>query len=305
MKSLRRNEEGIAKQEETEHNIDKEKEFSQSVDFTPVARPRTNSLESTTSSFHQSVQVVPGAGGKYEIYPGAHNPTQSKALTLGKTWGVESLHLSRNYMHNISNPDLWRNRVDESEWQSRKESVLNTGQSRPVLIGDRRRNVPSEGSCNCGQYHSHTFRPPLCTTTTMKRESFTESIPKKSPEVRIGNVNQLTIYNIFWCAELAFSDYKHGMKPVNFQSLWPKDPRATTDLIRCGVEDTGLRSAFWELCVLSILSGPLSVLKALLDLSFIRKYSFSFIHTVCIEMNTVCRDTLIKSHKNLHNIVRK
>ena len=272
MKSSRRNEEGVSNQEGEEQNVIKENEFSQSVDVTPVARTLTNSIESTTSSFHQSVQVVPGSGGKYEIYPGAHDPTQSKALTLGKTWGVESPHLSRGYRHNISNPDLWKNRVDDSEWQIRKDSILNTGQSSPVMAADRMRKTKSDGNCNCGQYHSHTFRPPLCTTLIMKRESLIESVPKKSVEVQVGNANQLTIYNIFWCGELAFSDYKHGMKPVNFQSLWPKNPRAITDLIRCGVEDTGLRSAFRELCVLSILSGPLSVLKALLDLSFIRKY---------------------------------
>ena len=274
VKSSKRNQECESKQEVNEHEIDKDKEYSQSVDFTPVNRPRTNSLESTTSSFLQSVQVVPGAAGKYEIYPGAHNPERSKALTLGKTWGVESLQSSRNYLHNISNPDLWRTRVEESEWQSRKGSVLMAGQTRPVNRVDGMKKQNSEMSCNCGQYHSHTFRPPLCNDVSNKRDSLkqdslTESGSKKIQE---RNKNQMTIYQIFWCGELAFCDYKHGMKPVKFQSLWPKDPCAITDLIKCGVEEPGLRSAFWELCVLSILSGPLSVLKALLDLSFIRKY---------------------------------
>ena len=251
-----------------ENSEDKEVDFTQTIGDTP--RRRSNSLESTSSSFHQSVQVVPGSGGKYEIYPGAHDPAQSKAVPLGETWGAKTLHNSRNYRHNISNPDLWRNRVDyESDWLTRKESVLTNG--KPRHGADRMRKTQSEGNCNCGKYHSHKFRPAECSKVTMITESFTESISKKSVEVRTGNANQLTIYNIFWSSKLAFSDYKHGMNRVSFQSLWPK-ASSITDLIKCGVQDTGLRNAFWELCVLSILSGPLTVLKALLDLSYIRKY---------------------------------
>ena len=263
---LRRNVGITDGQEETNSDV-KETDFSQSIDITP--RPRSNSIESEASSFHQSVQVVPGSFGKYEIYPGAHNAAQSKASTLD----TKSLNISTNYKHNISNPDLWKQRNDlDADWQMRKESLFKTGKYRIVPKADHRK-TKSEGNCNCSGYHSHTFRPPNLTKPTMKRESFTESVPKKSSEIRTGNANQLTIYNIFWCANLAFCDYKHerGMKPVNFQSLWPKDS-VIKDLISCGVEDTGLRSAFWELCVLSILNGPLSVLKALLDLSYIRKY---------------------------------
>ena len=246
----------------------READFSQSIEIT--ARPRLNSLESTTSSFHQSVQVVPSSGGKYEIYPGAHDASQS----ITSTFASKSQGISREYQLNISNPDLWRNRLNsDTDWRIRKETLYKSGQYKPVTKGDRiRKTNKSDGNCNCSQYHCHTFDPPKLPKLTMKSGSFTESVPKKSPEIRAGNANQLTIYNIFWCAKLAFSDYKHQrvMKPVCFQSLWPKDS-VIKDLISCGVEDTGLRSAFWELCVLSILSGPLSVLKALVDLSYIRK----------------------------------
>lgn len=270
-------EEAAGKQKGVEDSEEVEKEFSQTIAVTTEAWPRSNIIESTRNSFLQSVQVVPGAGGKFDIYPGTHGPcAQAKPLMISKTCMQESLNLSRIYRHNISNPDLWRQRFNDSEWQLRKDSVLNKEQCRPSLQASQMRKTIQDGNCKCGQYHSHTFRENLCSSLTMNRESFTESISKKSTEVENGNANQLIIYNMFWSSQLAFCDYKHGRKPVSFQSLWPKDSKTITDLIKCGVEETGLRSALWELSVLSVLCGPLSVLKDLLELSYLRKCKFQY-----------------------------
>lgn len=266
--------------EERKDFTNEDRGFSCSVEVSHQRR-QSKSIESNASSFIQSVVVVPpsNSDGKYFIYPGVHdNISVIKAAARSK-YRRSSFLSSLNYDHNISNPYLKLQRFENenSDRAMRKQSLTSkqkrnasSAGSRPSSIENLSGNVHSN-KCQCGQYHSHVFKSqrPKMSKLIMSRSN--ESTPtKKSQEVSQGCENQTIISSIFWKASLNFSEYKYGNGLVEFKSLWPS-VSAIKSLLHDGIEDTGLRGAFWELCVLVMVDGPVSVLQALLDMKCISK----------------------------------
>jgi hypothetical protein len=88
--------------------------------------------------------------------------------------------------------------------------------------------------------------------------------------------NQVDICTVFWQSELALSEYKCGQKSLEFKRLWPSKSKIESTLIEeiKGTEDT--TEAFWKLCALTMVDGPVSVLQTLLEKKYIGKHTFTF-----------------------------
>ena len=263
--------------------VNQVEEFSRSVE---VSNPRTRSVStgSDTSSFIQSVQVVPSSNseGKYAIYKGVHDNTSTSRLSIDSEIKYSSFLSSFQYGHNISNPELKQQRFenDNSDWKMRKFSLLSRSKrdgsssgSRLSSSGNSSGNF-SNNNCQCGQFHSHTFKSERRKMSKLVIPEPEEHSPvKKTADISHGNENQKVISNIFWKPQLSFSEYKHGCDLVKFQSLWPSKS-SIKSLLTEGVEcterdDIGLRGALSELCILALVDGPLTVLQALLEMKYL------------------------------------
>lgn len=256
-----------------------EEEFSYSVEVAHLRR--SNSIESNASSFIQSVVVVPpsNSDGNYSIYPGVHDNISVIKVATQSEYRRSSFLSSLKYGHNISNTDLRRQRFENenSDRAMRKQSLTSKHKRNASSAGSRLSSTNNlsgnfrNNKCQCGKYHSHVFKSQGANMSKLIIPRSNESTPpKKSQEVLQGSENQTIISSIFWKASLSFSEYKYGNGLVEFKSLWPS-VSTIKNLLRDGIEDTGLRGAFWELCVLVIVDGPVSVLQALLDMKCISK----------------------------------
>lgn len=258
--------------------INREEELSQLLDVTALHSQRNNFLE-TSQSFAQSVTVVPTTrDGKYSVYTGSRSQSCRRHGAESTDHVRESFLDSLKYDHNISNPELRRQR---NENESDKNMTKNIRASK-----DEKEEMESHGvahleDCQCGRYHCHKFK-----TQTTNTKKFTQSSvrtsslsEKRSLAVAQATENQLIISTIFWNAQLSFCEYSHGNKTVSFQSLWAKESKLRS-LVCDGMEDLGLRSALWELCHLVLAAGPASMLKVLLDESILRKYRFCRFDTI-------------------------
>lgn len=279
--------------------INQEADFSRSVEVTQKC-DRSVLVDSDTSSFVQSVVVVPHSSseGKYSIYRGVHDNTQSSKLPRESGISHASFLSSLKYDHNISNPDLRQQRLDNdnSDWTMRKQSLFGKSKQTSSSSGSRLSSAVSlsgnfcNDKCQCGQYHCHTFKlqksklPRITLPNPKEYLSF-----EKSGEVMLGNRNQTIISTVFWKASLSFNEYKHGSEWLDFKSLWPSVSTVRTLLQDC-IEETGLRGALWELCSLVVAGGPVSVLQALLDMKYIRidcqfENDAGLLHLACVLQN--------------------
>ena len=257
-----------------------EKEFSRSLDLTSRTE-KTISQNSVTSSFIQSVVVAGSEDDGYNIYSTSHDHG-SRSTGNHSDQGAEQSRMflvSQSYDHNIGNPGLLQHRKDvEAASKSFSNSARNEKRIRKSVFENKPKTLhkrnkskgQTEPQCNCGKYHSHKLGNQDFTVSIQSAVSWVEtriSFPGREQVV----ANHVTVANVFWKSHLAFCDFKHGDKKVAFQSLWPSAD-VIEMVLKEGIEDTGLRTALWELCILSLTSGPLSLLKSILDLKFISKY---------------------------------
>ncbi|XP_060583022.1 ankyrin-3-like isoform X2 [Ruditapes philippinarum] len=283
--------------------VNQVEEFSQSVDISNQ-RTRSASTASDTSSFVQSVQVVPSSSseGKYAIYKSVHDYIDPSRLATDSEVKYSFLS-SLQYGHNISNPELRQQRFenDYSDWKMRKRSLLSRSSKNGSSSGSRFSSSSnssgnfSNKNCQCGQFHSHVFKPEHRKMSKLVIPVPEEQSPvKKTSDILHGNENQKVISNIFWKPQLSFSEYKHGCDLVKFQSLWPSKSTIKS-LLEEGMEcverdDFGLRGAISELCVLVTVDGPVYILQSLLEMKYIRlDYQFEndagLLHLACVLQN--------------------
>ncbi|XP_053375016.1 serine/threonine-protein phosphatase 6 regulatory ankyrin repeat subunit A-like isoform X2 [Mercenaria mercenaria] len=285
--------------DEEQKFINQEEEFSRSVDVS-AQRNRSVSADSDTSSFVQSVIVVPSSSsdGKYTVYTGVHDNIPASRLAVESESKRASFLSSLQYGHNISNPELRQHRFenDNSDWAMRKLSLTSRLKRNSSSAGSRLSSSDNlsgnfrNDKCQCGQYHSHVFKSQRNRLSKITVPKLEEHLPgKKTADMSQGNENQEVISDIFWKASLSFTEYKHGCNLVEFKSLWP--PTSTIrSLLQEGIEDIGLRGALWELCLLVMVDGPVSVLQALLEMKYIRQeYQYEndpgLLHVACVLQN--------------------
>lgn len=271
--------------------LNREDDLSHSCEFTRSFNYDSENLE-PSQAFVQSVIVLPNASdGKYSVYRGIPKHIKTKVLS---EHAHESFLESLKFRHNISNPELLRQRYDSGTYSANmpnshnKHSLEITNLRHSDIWSKKdsvqvKENVSSNESvhafdCQCGKHHGHKFK----TETIYNRSKFNlkssiNRVPsqKKLQEVVIGNENQRIICNVFWNPQLNFCEYKYGDKAVEFQSLWPQEATIKS-LLHDGkmIEEVGLRGALWELCHLIMVNGPVSVFRALIDQNIISKYYF-------------------------------
>lgn len=261
-------------------------QLTQSLNFS------TRSTQSEKErNFLNTIQIVPGAS--YQIYkPTGGVPPITEHNETNRVDGVDdsllrSIELSGNtYGHNISNPDLWRSRFrDKSQTpvydsgrfggSLKVPSERNQRYYNRRISGDARQEIPQnlpekERRCQCKQYHCHTFSDADIKQALFRLTSTSETSSLKSHEVQAYNGNHLNIANACWRPSLSMQAYKHGDPLVTFTSLWPRD---ITSLLRDGMNNTALRDAISDLCRLSLVCGPVQLLRSLIELCLIRKCS--------------------------------
>ncbi|KAK3598963.1 hypothetical protein CHS0354_024634 [Potamilus streckersoni] len=196
--------------------------------------------------------------------------------------------------------------LKETKYSSDKTfgSTVGTERVLPIKpVSSRQKNIQT---CNCGKYHCHKFdfESGKRSSSQKMRSSIEESITHKltnplQQELSACNEKHVTICNTFWKPFLAFSEYKHGQKLIQFKDLWPNE-RIISDLLKLGIENAVLRDSIPDLCLLAVVCGPVDLLKALLNMSLIRvDYQLdndaSLLHLACLVQNHDMVQYLVQS----------
>ena len=258
--------------ESSSSEINRDEDLSRSCELTR-SHSHGNQFLETSGTFAHSVIVLPTtSGGKYSVYPGISRQVKNAISEQAHESFLESL----KFRHNISNPELLRQRYDVGASLNNMPNLESKSNASSVDDMDKRSKSDfiHADDCQCGKYHCHKFKMESSSSSASTRNSITR-VPsvRKIQDVVLSNEHHMIICNIFWNAKINFCEYKHGDKTVEFQSLWPQEGTVKS-LLHDGIEELGLRGALWELCQLIIVNGPTFVLKALLDQNIIRKLIF-------------------------------
>ncbi|KAL3857650.1 hypothetical protein ACJMK2_012297, partial [Sinanodonta woodiana] len=279
------------------------------ADFTQSGiYPRQERPENQAVDFLRSVQLAPTSFGGNQLYTSPfdnrqqNNRKSPNFLLKDSPYDhnisnpdLQKLRLkSRTPLQTDRIPEHPENELSRKNSRNvvaRQNSSLNenkhfSDKTTASTTGTERRVVPSKPSssrqknnqtCTCGKYHFHTFdieSGKMSSSQNMpllSEESITHKLTYQlQQELTACNEKHVTICNTFWKPFLAFSEYRHGQKPIQFKDLWPNE-RKICELLKVGIENAVLRDSIPDLCLLAVVCGPVDLLKALLSMSLISK----------------------------------
>uniref|UniRef100_A0A2C9LW87 Uncharacterized protein n=1 Tax=Biomphalaria glabrata TaxID=6526 RepID=A0A2C9LW87_BIOGL len=228
---------------------------------TPIQGLKLDSTHDSVFNFHESLFTTP------------HNDSTDSNLYCETKYRPLTPKLEFSELNQT--PGLMsRFKKDIKKTESVQKESSQTGP-------DNRKKTPERSSesnnntsqCNCGMYHSHTFRNITCSHDLEARKERRQKIIleslRASGEHRKDGIDDPR--NVFWLPTLAFHPYKHGDAPVSFSSLWPTYKDLREILQNSGIQKTVLNSdAVVDLCTLACTCGPVQLLKCLIDLELIR-----------------------------------
>ncbi|KAK6166591.1 hypothetical protein SNE40_023246 [Patella caerulea] len=279
---------GIFYRQNVSQGVSRDAAFTQSLRVTS----RRDVFE-TNSDFIETVQVLPSASGRYQIYrPGSYTNVNRNMTQIG----------ADGYKHNICNPDM-QNKYEKiltgdsktltssasTSSKSMKKKIKSKGKITPTRIPDNRDDL----ECSCKLYHSHVFLDETINVDILKLE---EQRLKAVENSRVTEIYQAEGNedpgNIFWTPGLSFHPYKNGDSLVDFASLWPGKNELRDHLQNSGVQTTVLRNGtVSDLGRQAIVCGPIHLLDCLIQLRLIRvdqqfENGSSMLHLACLSRNT-------------------
>ena len=126
--------------------------------------------------------------------------------------------------------------------------------------------------CTCEKYHSHTFTNGAALLYSNKQPyDFEQSLSKTRSDLISANEKHYNICNTFWRPSLSMNSYVHGDAQLEYTSLWQSET-LLMNWLRDAMQNTILKTAILELALLSVIAGPLHLLKCLINLKLVSKY---------------------------------